>query len=97
MLAVSLGMCIVVGAVLGFAGAAPFAVVLARSVAAGAKGPGVRSGFICILISAAIILIGAAVANRLFPGSVLPVAVSAALTFLFAVTGAAISAWRQLP
>ncbi len=87
---------LIVGAVLGFVGAAPFAVVLARAAAGGSKAPGVRSGFVCIVISAAVVLIGSALANRLWPGSLLPVAVSAALTFLFAVTGAALSAWKNM-
>ncbi len=87
---------LIVGAVLGFAGAAPFAIVLARAAAGGPKAPGVRAGFVCIVISAAIVLIGAALANRAWPGSMLAVAVSAALTFLFAVTGAAISAWKNM-
>lgn len=92
----SLGTYIVIGAVLGFAGAAPFAFALARSVAAGSKGPGVRSGLVCIVVSAAIVLVGSALANRAWPGALLPVAVSASLTFLFAVTGAAVSAWRNM-
>ena len=60
---------ILLGVVLGIAGAAPFSVALARSVARGPKGPGVRSGLVCIVVSALIVLVGMALAHRLWAES----------------------------
>ena len=88
---------VLVGVVLGLVGAAPFAVVLARSVARGSRGPGVRSGLACVIVSAAVILIGAALVRRADPAAFVPVAVTAALAMLVAVTIAALVAWRRLP
>lgn len=88
---------ILVGVVLGLAGVAPFAVVLARSAARGSKGPGVKSGLACVIVSADIILVGAALARRANPAAFVPVAVSAALALLTGVTAAALITWRRLP
>lgn len=88
---------ILVGVVLGLAGAAPFAVVLTRSAARGSKGPGVKSGLACVIVSSAIILVGAALARRANPAAFVPVAVSAALALLAGVTAAALVTWHRLP
>ena len=78
---------ILLGVVLGLAGAAPFSVVLARSVARGPKGPGVRSGLVCIVVSALIVLVGMAL---------VPVSVSAVLAMLVAVTTLVLVTWHRL-
>lgn len=87
---------VLVGVVLGMVGAAPFAFVLARSVARGSGGPGVKSGLACVIVSAAIILVGAALVRRVFPAAFVPTAVTAALTMLVVVTAAALIAWTRL-
>lgn len=87
---------ILLGVVLGLAGAAPFSVVLARSVARGPKGPGVRSGLVCIVVSALIVLVGMALVHRLWAEAFVPVSVSAVLAMLVAVTTLVLVTWRRL-
>ena len=87
---------ILLGVVLGLAGAAPFSVVLARSVARGPKGPGVRSGLVCIVVSALIVLVGMALVHRLWTEAFVPVSVSAVLAMLVAVTTLVLVTWHRL-
>jgi len=87
---------ILLGVVLGLAGAAPFSVVLARSVARGPKGPGVRSGLVCIVVSALIVLVGMALVHRLWAVAFVPVSVSAVLAMLAAVTALVLVTWHRL-
>lgn len=87
---------ILLGVVLGLAGAAPFSVVLARSVARGSKGPGVRSGLVCIVVSALIVLMGMALVHRLWAEAFVPVSVSAVLAMLVAVTTLVLVTWHRL-
>lgn len=87
---------ILLGVVLGLAGAAPFSVVLARSVARGPKGPGVRSGLVCIVVSALIVLVGMALIHRLWAEAFVPVSVSAVLAMLVAVTTLVLVTWHRL-
>ena len=87
---------ILLGVVLGLAGAAPFSVTLARSVARGPKGPGVRSGLVCIVVSALIVLVGMALVHRLWVEAFVPVSVSAVLAMLAAVTALVLVTWHRL-
>lgn len=87
---------ILLGVVLGLAGAAPFSVALARSVARGPKGPGVRSGLICIVVSVLIVLVGMALVHRLWAEAFVPVSVSAVLAMLAAVTALVLVTWHRL-
>ncbi len=87
---------ILLGVVLGLAGAAPFSVALARSVARGPKGPGVRSGLVCIVVSALIVLVGMALVHRLWVEAFVPVSVSAVLAMLAAVSALVLVAWHRL-
>lgn len=87
---------ILLGVVLGLAGAAPFSVALARSVARGPKGPGVRSGLVCIVVSALIVLVGMALVHRLWAEAFVPVSVSAVLAMLVAVTTLVLVTWHRL-
>lgn len=87
---------ILLGVVLGLAGAAPFSVALARSVARGPKGPGVRSGLVCIVVSALIVLVGMALVHRLWAEAFVPVSVLAVLAMLAAVTALVLVTWHRL-
>lgn len=87
---------ILLGVVLGLAGAAPFSVALARSVARGPKGPGVRSGLVCIVVSVLIVLVGMALVHRLWAEAFVPVSVSAVLAMLVAVTTLVLATWHRL-
>lgn len=87
---------ILLGVVLGLAGAAPFSVALARSVARGPKGPGVRSGLVCIVVSVLIVLMGMALVHRLWAEAFVPVSVSAVLAMLAAVTALVLVTWHRL-
>lgn len=87
---------ILLGVVLGIAGAAPFSVALARSVARGPKGPGVRSGLVCVVVSALIVLVGMALVHRLWVEAFVPVSVSAVLAMLAAVTALVLVTWHRL-
>lgn len=87
---------ILLGVVLGLAGAAPFSVALARTVARGPKGPGVRSGLVCIVASALIVLVGMALVHRLWAEAFVPVSVSAVLAMLAAVTALVLVTWHRL-
>lgn len=87
---------ILLGVVLGLAGAAPFSVALARTVARGPKGPGVRSGLVCIVASALIVLVGMALVHRLWAETFVPVSVSAVLAMLAAVTALVLVTWHRL-
>lgn len=87
---------ILLGVVLGLAGAAPFSVTLARSVARGPKGPGVRSGLVCIVVSALIVLVGMALVHRLWAEAFVLVSVSAVLAMLAAVTALVLVTWHRL-
>lgn len=87
---------ILLGVVLGLAGAAPFSVALARSVARGPKGPGVRSGLVCIVVSALIVLVGMALVHRLWAEAFVPASVSAVLAMLVAVTALVLVTWHRL-
>lgn len=87
---------ILLGVVLGLAGAAPFSVVLARTVARGPKGPGVRSGLVCIVASALVVLVGMALVHRLWAEAFVPVSVSAVLAMLAAVTALVLVTWHRL-
>lgn len=87
---------ILLGVVLGLAGAAPFSVALARSVARGPKGPGVRSGLVCIVVSVLIVLVGMALVHRLWAEAFVPVSVSAVLAMLVAVTTLVLVTWHRL-
>lgn len=87
---------ILLGVVLGIAGAVPFSVALARSVARGPKGPGVRSGLVCIVVSALIVLVGMALVHRLWAEAFVPVSVSAVLAMLAAVTALVLVTWYRL-
>lgn len=87
---------ILLGIVLGLAGAAPFSVALARTVARGPKGPGVRSGLVCIAVSALIVLVGMALVHRLWAEAFVPVSVSAVLAMLAAVTALVLVTWYRL-
>lgn len=84
------------GVVLGLVGAAPFSVVLARSVARGPKGPGIRSGLVCVVLSALIVLVGMALVHRLWAEAFVSVSVSAVLAMLAGVTAAVLVTWRRL-
>lgn len=88
---------ILVGIVLGLAGAVPFAVVLARSASRGPGGPGVRSGLVCVVLSAAIILVGAALVHRLWAEAFVAATVSAVLAMLVAVVCLVLWTWKRLP
>ena len=88
---------ILLGVVLGLAGAAPFAMVLLRSASRGPKGPGVRSGLVCIVVSALVVLVGMALVHRLWAEAFVPVSVSAVLAMLAAVTALVVATWRRLP
>lgn len=87
---------ILLGVVLGLAGAAPFSVALARTVARGPKGPGVRSGLVCIVVSALIVLVGMALVHRLWAEAFVPVSVSTVLAMLVAVTTLVLVTWHRL-
>lgn len=87
---------ILLGVVLGLAGAAPFSVALARTVARGPKGPGVRSGLVCIVASALVVLVGMALVHRLWAEAFVPVSVSAVLAMLAAVTALVLVTWHRL-
>lgn len=87
---------ILLGVVLGLAGAAPFSVALARTVARGPKGPGVRSGLVCIVVSVLIVLVGMALVHRLWAEAFVPVSVSAVLAMLVAVTTLVLVTWHRL-
>lgn len=87
---------ILLGVVLGLAGTAPFSVALARTVARGPKGPGVRSGLVCIVASALIVLVGMALVHRLWAEAFVPVSVSAVLAMLAAVTALVLVTWHRL-
>lgn len=87
---------ILLGVVLGLAGAVPFSVALARSVARGPKGPGVRSGLVCIVVSVLIVLMGMALVHRLWAEAFVPVSVSAVLAMLAAVTALVLVTWHRL-
>ena len=87
---------ILLGVVLGLAGAAPFSVILARTMARGPKGPGVRSGLVCIVVSAFIVLVGMALVHRLWAEAFVPVSVSAVLAMLVAVTTLVLVTWHRL-
>ena len=87
---------ILLGVVLGLAGVAPFSVALARTVARGPKGPGVRSGLVCIVVSALIVLVGMALVHRLWAEAFVPVSVSAVLAMLVAVTALVLVTWHRL-
>ena len=87
---------ILLGVVLGLAGAAPFAIVLGRSARRGPKGPGVRSGLVCVVVSALIVLVGMSLVRRAWPGAFVAASVSAVLTMLAAVTGLVIATWHRL-
>lgn len=88
---------ILLGVVLGLAGATPFAMVLLRSASRGPKGPGVRSGLVCIVVSALIVLVGMALVHRLWAEAFVPVSVSAVLAMLATVTALVVATWRRLP
>lgn len=87
---------ILLGVVLGLAGAAPFSVALACTVARGPKGPGVRSGLVCIVVSVLIVLVGMALVHRLWAEAFVPVSVSAVLAMLAAVTALVLVTWHGL-
>lgn len=87
---------ILLGVVLGLAGAAPFSVALARTVARGPKGPGVRSGLVCIVVSALIVLVGMAFVHRLWAEAFVTTSVSAVLAMLAAVTALVLVTWHRL-
>lgn len=87
---------ILLGVVLGLAGAAPFSVALARTVARGPKGPGVRSGLVCIVVSALIVLVGMALVHRLWAEAFVTTSVSAVLAMLAAVTALVLVTWHRL-
>lgn len=88
---------ILLGVVLGLAGAAPFSIVLARSAARGPKGPGIRSGLVCIVLSALIVLVGMALVHRLWAEAFVPASASAVLAMLACVTASVLVTWRRLP
>ena len=87
---------ILLGVVLGLAGAAPFSVVLARSARRGPKGPGVRSGLVCVVLSALIVLMGMALVHRLWAEAFVTASVSAVLSMLVGVTVAVLAEWHRL-
>ena len=87
---------ILLGVVLGLVGAAPFSVALARTVARGPKGPGVRSGLVCIVVSALIVLVGMALVHRLWAEAFVTTSVSAVLAMLAAVTALVLVTWHRL-
>ena len=89
---------ILLGVVLGLVGAAPFAMVLLRSASRGPKGPGVRSGLVCVVASALVVLVGMAlVQHRLWAEAFVTAAVSAVLAMLVTVTALVVATWRRLP
>lgn len=87
---------ILLGVVLGLAGATPFAMVLLRSASRGPKGPGVRSGLVCVVASALVVLVGMALVHRLRAEAFVPVSVSAVLAMLAAVTALVLVMWHRL-
>lgn len=87
---------ILLGAVLGLAGAAPFAIVLARSARRGSAGPGVRSGLVCVVASALVVLVGMALVHRLWAEAFVTTSVSAVLAMLAAVTALVLVTWHRL-
>ncbi len=88
---------ILLGVVLGLAGAAPFSIVLARSAARGPKGPGIRSGLACVVLSALVVLVGMALVHRLWAEAFVPTSASAVLAMLACVTASVLVTWRRLP
>ena len=88
---------ILLGVVLGLVGAAPFAMVLLRSASRGPKGPGVRSGLVCVVASALVVLVGMALVHRLRAEAFVTTSVSAVLAMLATVTALVVATWRRLP
>lgn len=88
---------ILLGVVLGLVGAAPFAMVLLRSASRGPKGPGVRSGLVCVVASALVVLVGMALVHRLWAEAFVTASVSAVLAMLVTVTALVVATWRRLP
>lgn len=88
---------ILLGVVLGLVGAAPFAMVLLRSASRGPKGPGVRSGLVCAVASALVVLVGMALVHRLWAEAFVTTSVSAVLAMLVTVTALVVATWRRLP
>ncbi len=88
---------ILLGVVLGLVGAAPFAMVLLRSASRGPKGPGVRSGLVCVVASALVVLVGMALVHRLWAEAFVTTSVSAVLAMLVTVTALVVATWRRLP
>lgn len=93
---VSLTLSILLGAVLGLLGTAPYAFVLARVVREGPGGPGVPQGLVCVIASTAFVGIGIAVCYRADPAAIVPFASSAALTFLAASTATVLLARKKI-
>ncbi len=87
---------ILLGVVLGLVGAAPFAMVLLRSASRGPKGPGVRSGLVCVVASALVVLVGMALVHRLWAEAFVTTSVSAVLAMLAAVTALVLVTWHRL-
>ena len=88
---------ILLGVVLGLVGAAPFAMVLLRSASRGPKGPGVRSGLVCVVASALVVLVGMALVHRLWAEAFVTTSVSAVFAMLATVTALVVATWRRLP
>lgn len=87
---------ILLGVVLGFAGAAPFIIVLYRLSRHGLADSGVRNGLVCAVASALIVLVGMVLIHRLWAEAFVAASVSAVLTMLVVVTSLVLTMWHRL-
>ena len=84
---------ILLGVVLGFAGAAPFIIVLYRLSRHSLADSGVRNGLVCAVASA---LVGMVLIHRLWAEAFVAASVSAVLTMLVVVTSLVLTMWHRL-
>lgn len=87
---------ILLGVVLGFAGAAPFVIVLDRLSRHNLADSGVRNGLVCVVASALIVLVGMVLIRRLWAEAFAAASVSAVLTMLVVVTSLVLTMWHRL-
>lgn len=87
---------ILLGVVLGFAGAAPFVIVLDRLSRHSLADSCVRNGLVCVVASALIVLVGMVLIHRLWAEAFIVASVSAVLTMLVVVTSLVLTMWHRL-
>lgn len=98
-MALSTGIAIVIGAVLGLFGAVPLLVMLHLALKAKrthAKPPSIPVGFAAMVTSALIITVEIFAAYTWAPQHFLPLSIAAVLTMLLVVSIAGIAAWRAI-